>query len=69
MVGYRVRQGAGERTIIGMLYRGYTISPNGSLIGLVWAFFDGVVGGIVFACPYSRLVIKIGRPSEPRAHR
>jgi hypothetical protein len=26
-------------TIIGRLYRGYTITPVGSLIGLVWGFF------------------------------
>jgi hypothetical protein len=29
----------GETTIIGHLYRGYNISPVGSLVGLVWGFF------------------------------
>ena len=42
-------------TLIGKLYRGYTISPTGSVIGLVWAFFDGLIGGAVFAGVYNRL--------------
>jgi hypothetical protein len=41
--------------MIGKLYRGYTISPTGSVIGLVWAFFDGLAGGAVFAWIYNRL--------------
>jgi hypothetical protein len=44
-----------EPTMIGKLYRGYTISPMGSVIGLVWAFLDGWVGGAVFAWVYNRL--------------
>lgn len=44
---------SGERTLIGQLYRGYTISPAGSVIGLVWAFLDGWVGGLVFAWLYN----------------
>ncbi|MGA8865178.1 MAG: bacteriophage holin [Gallionella sp.] len=43
----------GERTLIGQLYRGYSISPTGSIIGLVWAFFDGLAGGAVFAWLYN----------------
>jgi hypothetical protein len=43
----------GERTLIGQLYRGYSISPIGSVIGLVWGFFDALVGGAVFAWLYN----------------
>jgi hypothetical protein len=43
----------GERTLIGQLYRGYSISPAGSFVGLVWAFFDGWIGGAVFAWLYN----------------
>lgn len=46
----------GEPTIIGRLYRGYTISPAGSLIGLAWGFADGLIGGAVFAWLYNSLV-------------
>ena len=39
----------GEATLIGRIYRGYSISALGSVIGLVWAFFDGLIGGAIFA--------------------
>jgi len=42
-------------TFIGMVYRGYNISPLGSVIGLVWAFFDGLICGAVFAWLYNFL--------------
>lgn len=45
----------GEPTIIGRLYRGYTISPIGSVIGLIWAFFDGLIGGAIFAWLYNKI--------------
>jgi len=48
----------GEVTLIGRLYRGYTISPIGSFIGLVWALGDGAVGGAVFAWIYNLLAAK-----------
>ena len=47
---------SGDPTLIGKLYRGYTISPIGSIIGLVWAFFDALFGGAIFAWLYNRLV-------------
>lgn len=43
-------------TFIGELYRGYNISPIGSLIGLIWGFIDGFIGGGVFAWIYNRLL-------------
>ena len=49
---------SGEPTIIGQLYRGYTISPAGSVIGLIWAFFDALVGGAIFAWLYNWLAAK-----------
>lgn len=56
----------GEPTILGLVYRGYTISPMGSLIGTVWAFFDGLVGGLVFAWLYNLLAPRMGG-SEQKA--
>lgn len=43
----------GEVTLIGRLYRGYSISPTGSVIGLLWALVDGFVGGAIFAWLYN----------------
>ena len=45
----------GEVPFLGHLYRGYNISPLGSVIGLVWAFFDGLGGGVIFAWLYNKL--------------
>lgn len=43
----------GEATLIGMVYRGYEISPSGSLFGLLWGLVDGTIGGAVFALVYN----------------
>ena len=48
----------GELTLIGRLYRGYTISPLGSIIGLFWAFFDGLIIGGIFAWLYNLLYMR-----------
>jgi hypothetical protein len=45
----------GELTFIGHVYRGYTVTPLGSLIGMVWGFFDGLIGGAIFAWLYNLL--------------
>jgi len=42
-----------DPTLIGKIYRGYTLTPLGSVIGLIWAFFDGLIGGAIFACLYN----------------
>jgi hypothetical protein len=43
-------------TGLSKLYRGYTISPTGSIIGLVWGFFDALCGGLSLAWLYNWLV-------------
>lgn len=50
-------EGASDvKTVIGTVYRGYNMSPLGSLIGLVWGFVDGLIGGAIFAWLYNLLV-------------
>lgn len=44
-----------ELTFIGRVYRGYNISVTGGLIGAVWGFFDGLIGGFIFAWLYNLL--------------
>ena len=48
----------GEVPFLGQLYRGYNISPQGSVIGLIWALVDGGIGGALFAWLYNFLVGK-----------
>ena len=50
----------GEVTLIGRIYRGYSISAMGSVIGLVWALADGLIGGIVFAWLYNVVSSRLG---------
>ena len=49
----------GESTLIGHIYRGYNISPAGSIAGLAWGFLDGLVGGVGFAWLYNTLVTRM----------
>ena len=49
-----------EPTLIGRVYPGYSISPVGSFIGLVWALVDGLIIGAVFAWLYNLLASRRG---------
>lgn len=40
--------------VLGSVYLGYRPSFTGSLIGGLWAFFDGALGGIAIAWLYNR---------------
>jgi hypothetical protein len=57
----------GETTLIGRIYLGYNISPLGTVLGLVWAFVDGFVGGAVFAWLYNLLVKRISSPKQAQS--
>jgi hypothetical protein len=46
---------SGEITWIGRVYRGYNISPVGSVIGLAWGLVDGAIGGAILALIYNKL--------------
>jgi hypothetical protein len=50
-----------EVTIIGRLYRGYTISPAGSIIGFFWALLDGFAGGAIFAWLYNFVISRLSK--------
>lgn len=43
-------------TFLGRIYRGFEITPIGSVIGLAWALVDGLVGGAIFAWLYNVFV-------------
>jgi len=46
----------GQPTLLGQVYRGYNVSAPGSIIGLIYGFVDGLVGGGVFAWLYNKIV-------------
>ncbi len=45
----------GASTPIGSVYRGYNISPLGSIIGLIWGAVGGLIGGAIFAWVYNTI--------------
>ena len=50
-----------EGRTIGLLkyiYLGYDLSYLGALIGLIWGFVDGLIGGYIFALVYNWLLPK-----------
>ena len=49
----------GEPTLIGRVYRGFTISPIGSIIGFLWGFVDGLIAGAIFAWLYNLISARI----------
>jgi len=51
-------------TFLGRVYRGYAVTPLGSLIGMIWAFVDGLIGGAIFAWLYN-LILTCPRCQEP----
>ncbi len=54
---------AEHETIIALVYRGYSITAAGSVIGLILAFFDGLIGGVIFAWLYNLLAGRFTRSS------
>ena len=44
-----------EAFLVGKMYRGYTISPIGSLVGFLWGFLDGFLIGLMVAWIYNIL--------------
>jgi len=40
------------------IYRGYAITPIGSLVGFAWALVDGLIGGAIFAWIYNKVAAR-----------
>jgi hypothetical protein len=49
----------GDVTFIGRVYRGYNLTPLGSVIGFLWALADGFIGGAIFAWLYNLLTRRL----------
>ncbi len=42
-----------EMTSLGQVYRGYSITPLGSVVGMIWGLVDGLIAGAIFAWLYN----------------
>ncbi len=45
----------GSVPLLGLMYRGFTFTPMGSVVGLLWALPDGFALGALVAWIYNRL--------------
>jgi hypothetical protein len=54
----------GDPIWIGRIYRGYSVTPLGSIIGLIWGFCDWFVGGVIFGWLYNLIA---GTKTKPAA--
>lgn len=54
-VGLASTKGYGKKfvDVLGSVYPGYDSTPGGACVGSVWAFFDGLGGGIIYALLYN----------------
>jgi hypothetical protein len=50
--------GKGIVEVMSSVYIGYSASFLGGIIGAVWGFADGLIGGAIFALIYNRIARK-----------
>jgi hypothetical protein len=48
-----------DTLFISRIYRGYSITPTGSLVGLAWGVADGLIGGALFAWLYNLITLRL----------
>ena len=53
-----------ETYLVGKMYRGYTVTPVGSLVGFLWGFVDGFLIGLLFAWIYNKLTSRFIQKEE-----
>ena len=49
-----------QETLLSMIYPYFSISPLGSLLGLIYGLFDGLIIGALFAWLYNKLAQAFG---------
>lgn len=42
--------------VLGSIYIGYDLTLIGAIVGGVWGFLDGLIGGFIFAWIYNKLI-------------
>jgi hypothetical protein len=50
--------------LVSKMYRGYTITPLGSLAGFLWGFIDGFLIGLLIALIYNKLAPRFQKKDE-----
>lgn len=55
---------SGASTPIGVVFRGYSVSTAGSIIGLIWGLVAGAIAGAVLAIVYNKLASGVEKPAQ-----
>lgn len=48
-----------EGTPIAHVFRGYSLTPIGSLAGLIWGLVAGIIGGLIIAWMYNLMATRM----------
>jgi len=56
-----------ELLTVGHVYRGFNVTPLGSLFGLIWGFGDGWITGFLFAWLYNLIGGKALGPKDTKS--
>ena len=66
LIGLLAMTGYGMELVklLGSFYIGYAATIGGSLIGLVYGFFDGLIGGAIVAWLYNCFSAKTSKPCK-----
>lgn len=54
-------------TLLELVYIGFAYTPVGSVIGLVWGFVDGLIGGAILAWLYNLLAARFSSAAGQQA--
>ena len=54
----------GESTVFASVYRGYSITPLGSVVGLVWGAVDGLFCGAIFGWAYNFIADRVSKKTD-----
>ncbi len=54
----------GSTTFIERIYIGYEFTPVGSVIGFLWGFVDGLIGGAIVAWLYNLVAARLNSESK-----
>jgi len=59
----------GVTALLESVYTGYSVTPMGSIAGLIWGFFCGLISGGILAWLYNTLADKVGASVVPQSNK